>query len=204
MTASKIDHILEYVYTHPTLLKRIDKLVPKDLRDDMRIHLIEILSKMNQNKVIKLYNSNDIIRYTMRTLHTQMSPKCNNCFHQIYFGPKQIHDLYKSNDYTEEMTFDYETFSYELDETYLPQYRNINKPILGIKTKVIRDVMEYAQHAKSHKFAIFYAAYIDGYTNKEISQMTKVPLQTIINWKVQFLKEIKNYLINSGTLPNNN
>ena len=188
MTASNV--ILEFVYEHPVLNKRIVRLVPADLVDDMRIHLIEILAKMNYDKLFKLYDRDELIKYTMRILHTQLSPKCNNCFHQLYY-PK----IYRgSPEYNDNLNDKYETFNYELE----------NIGVYGVNNKVLQEVMGYIRHIEPHKYVIFEKSYIEGYSNKEISIMTKVHIQTIINWKTQLLKEIRNYLQRNGFIINSN
>ena len=176
--------IVNYVYNHPILLKRIDKLVPSDLRDDMRSHLVIILDKMDEEKITVMYNNGELIKYMMKILYYQLSPKCNNCFHQMYYQ--------KIIDGSQYVDSDYGKFEIESD-IELPE----------IRKEMLIEALNYVKqidpsHKGLQKYLIFYQSYVGGYSNKEISKMNNKNIRTVINYKTKLLKDIKKYLIDRG------
>lgn len=188
MTQSFNTKIYEFIYNHPTLNQRIIKLVPKDLRQDMKSHLIIELNKMNNNKLNKLYNDQELIKYTMRMLYYQMSPDCRNCFRQMYFP-----SIFKVNN--QELIK--ETIEQEIEFEFkdeAPQIKHqLAKEVLSILLE-----MEMSVTRKLTLYQIFLMSYIQGYSAKEIAEMTNTPLQTIKNFKTKGLKDVKKILIQNG------
>lgn len=183
MTQSNLNYIYEFIYTNPRLDKSIIQLVQKDLRDDMKTHLILEVNKMNPDKVVKLYNDKNLIKYLMRILYHQMSPKCHNCFQQLYrptiYRNSESNNYDNYDDFTQIDTPDYEYYF----------------PLPSVEEKVVKDIMRYVRSSVGLEYyMIFYYSYIEGRSNKEISYICNTGIQTIVNWKTKILNDIKRYM----------
>lgn len=183
------DKIFESIYYNPDLNKRIIRLVKSDLRDDMKSHLIIQLSKMNPDKLNKLYESNELIKYTMRMLYYQLSPRCKNCFYQMY-NPL----IFKRDDGQQSNGINYESQP-ELE---------IRDKAPDVYDKAVKEIMNIVHQLRPHKYQIFYMSYVEGYSNTEIALKSKVSIQTVANYNTYILKEIKNKLQERGYTININ
>lgn len=178
------------------IINRITRLVRKDLRDDMKTHLIFQLHKLKVGKLVKLYQDGDLIKYTMRILYQQMSPKCTNCFHQLYYPA-----IFREGETVSNVNFDkmYEELDYNEEDLS----KKINNKIIKEAFQIILD-MDLPGRKKLSMYEIFIMSYVDGYSNQEISEMRNIGIQSITNYKTKVLKDIKIQLRKNGYTTDNN
>lgn len=191
MTQSN-NHIYEFVFNNDKLNNRINRLVVPDLRKDMKQHIVLILNSMDSNKLNKLYNNNELIKYTMIILYQQMSKKCSNCFYQLYY-PKiftQDNPLFTPSEETH----------YELPQVINQQLIDTQQ----IKDKLVKEIfsailnLEIPGSKRLSMYEIFFMSYIQGFTNQQIAVRTHLGIQSIINYKRKVLKDIKNKFKQNG------
>lgn len=160
-----MNDILLYINDSIEVKKYIKKVVPYEYKDDMLSHLLLEVTKMNQSKIINMYNQKRLKYLLFRTISNQMDPKCLNCFYRIYIEPTKYERIN----------------NYMLSYTLQPNDQDVR----------LEDIDDTLRHMKPWKVDLFNQYYKDGKKLREIAEERSMNIKTVMSWVYEIRDKVK-------------
>jgi len=90
--------LLEYIFTDNEIHKAIKSIVDTMYHEDMKTHLIEQLIKIDEDKLLKLYNDKELIYFCIKIIKNQYESSTST-FYKIYRNKGQT-KLFRTYNFT--------------------------------------------------------------------------------------------------------
>jgi RNA polymerase sigma factor (sigma-70 family) len=158
-----INDFILFIYNNQQILLCIRRRLPSDLKEDFLHYLIEIISKMNVDKLTELYIRNELINYTIGIIYNQIG---------------------KGGKYRKEMMSDRIV---RLDDELLQMYDNRGSMVNVLSDEEydetidnkINEMEAKLSKIESEDMILFKMKYNSGLSYRKISAITGINLKTI-------------------------
>ena len=148
-----INDFILLIYNNQSILLCIRRRLPSDLKEDFLHYLIEIISKINIDKLTDLYIKNELISYTIGIIYNQIGKGGK------YYKDMMSDRVVRLDDHYDEMVVEE-----EYDES-------IDRRIEEMETKL--------STIESEDMILFKMKYNSGLSYRKISAITGINLKTI-------------------------
>ena len=188
--------MVESIYSHPELARLVNTIEPIDLRDDLKQELAVILLSMPEEKIIKIWASNELLWFSIKII-TNMAFSSTSAFYRK-FKKKEYEKAinYLKTNYSFIEIKNKNLFNFE-DKQEFP---NDQLPHLDFKFADVAQKRLLAMYGedegKAHE-AILFTKYVELRSCKKVSIFYNIPEKHVKDIIRKTKKELKSLCLQS-------